>query len=206
MNYVNKFVLSVLASVACQISWGQSGVSQESIDAAAQRLRIDQQRQQLNAELDSQERACQDTFAVTSCMVEVKKRRIAMESTLKRQETILNGAERRERAAQQYQRMAEKQAERERVLAQGNASLKSDQAERKATLAEKQLQHQERGATPSLQRSHDKDAVGADAQSQSLAAAAAYQAKLENVRVKRLERDKRLKESKSGVASLPLPP
>ena len=70
-------------------------------DAALERIRIDRERGQANAELNAQEQQCYSTFRVNACLHDVGMRRIEVMSNFKRQETQLNDVQRMQQAQEQ---------------------------------------------------------------------------------------------------------
>lgn len=199
-------VLGLLgASVLSSPAWSQPEVFQGVEQVASERLRIEAQRQKATAELNAQEQACQSRFMVTSCEQDVRRRRIAILADLKRQDAALNDVERRQRGEEQVQRGGEKQAERALNDADLARSPAPSQAERKMNQDAKKLEHQKTGAAAN---GAPKDGrlpstpIPPDVQTNR----AAHLQRLEDARLRRVERDKRLLDRPAGVAPLPAPP
>ncbi len=90
--------------------WAQAApVAGDSTDQA-ERARIERSRQLLDAEFAVQERNCYTKFAVNDCLLAERARRRAALADLRRQENLLNDAERRRRAAEQIHRLEQKAA------------------------------------------------------------------------------------------------
>lgn len=195
----------LVASVLSLPAWSQPEVPQGAEQVASERLRIEAQRQKATAELNAQEQACQSRFMVTSCEQDVRRRRIAILAELKRQDAELNDVERRQRGAEQVQRGGEKQAERALNDADLARSPAPSQAERKMDQDVKILEHQKTGASASG-TPKDGRAPSTPATPDVQANRAAHLQRLEDARLRRVERDKRLLDLPAGVAPLPSPP
>jgi hypothetical protein len=195
---------TLAVSLLCPSAWSQQDMLLGADQVATERLRIETQRQQANAELDAQEQACQTRFMVTSCEQGVRRRRIATLSELKRQDGLLNDAERRQRGAEQVQLGDEKRAERALSDADLARSPGPSQVERKMDQDAKVLQHQKTGAsakgTPNEGRTPSTPATP-DMQTNR----ATHLQRLEHARQRRVDRDKRLLERPAGEAGLPVP-
>ena len=89
-----------------------SAAAQDAGDAAqsqdAQRARIAQLRETYQADLHVQEAACYQRFAVNDCLLERRRTARELLADLRRQEIVLNDAQRKRRAAQQLLRADEK--------------------------------------------------------------------------------------------------
>lgn len=185
--------------------WGQHDVSSGQPSAAAESLSIDQQRQKFNSKFDAEEVVCQTKFVVTSCLHDVGARRIAMLAELKRQEAILNAVERRNRAAEQRKRGEEKAAERVNNDADRSGASSLSELDRKKAQDEKVLQHQKPETTPVGGEKTEKPATNAPAPD-SAKSRAAYAQRLEDAKLRRSSRDKRLLERSTQSPALPVPP
>lgn len=69
-------------------------------DIDAQRRRIADERARVNADHEAERRACYRRFAVNDCLDEARQRRNAAVAELRRQDVLLNGAERARRAGE----------------------------------------------------------------------------------------------------------
>lgn len=174
-------------------------------ELAFERVRIAQQRREATADFKEQERACESKFAVTSCVHEVGMRRIDTLSELKRQEAHLNDADRLRRGAEQLKRSEEKASER----AKSDTELSGS---RDATRTEREIAHEGKIVrNPVLGRqSVDVGLVGRDIEKPVASGTqnnrAAYLQRLEDVQLRRANRDQRLRDRAKGAAALPTPP
>ncbi len=197
-----KALSTVLLVLGMVSAWAQD-VQIQGLDGAQERARIARQRQAQTAELDAQERACANRFAVADCVNQVSARRRAMLSEFKRQEASLDDAERRQRGAEQLQRSEEKAQERATRDAERQVSGSSE-AERRRLQQDKQIQH----AQPPMAGASANRAVKAplqDAQAQQ-ASRTDYARKQEAAAERRRARDKRLQERGAAPVPLPTPP
>ncbi len=80
----------------------------------AQRLAINNKRQQMESEFAAEDVVCYQRFAVNKCLRDVNARRMASTADLRRQDVLLNDQERKRRGADQMRRIEEKQAAAER--------------------------------------------------------------------------------------------
>jgi len=80
---------------------------------AAERSRIDRERQQAMARFSAEEAVCRERFSVTACVDEARARRRAALSSLRMQEVLLDDAERKRRAAARTQAIEAKRIEAE---------------------------------------------------------------------------------------------
>lgn len=194
--------LLVLVTVLQGVAWGQDVPTADADSLANERARIANLRQQQEAQFDAQEYACQSKFAVNDCVKAVKRRRLAMQSDLKRQERLLNDAQRQQRGAEQLQRSNEKaadSAQRQRENAEQPSA--SSLEERQKAQDEKNLNHRKQATSGGGHPSASKAAAPPDAQAHE-----AYTEKQKALNERRLERDKRLKGNSTTSPGLPVPP
>lgn len=198
-----KILYLLMVAAALQgPAWSQEALAPDPDSVEKERARIESIRQQQGALFDEQERVCQSKFAVNDCLKGVRKRRIAMQSDLKRQEIILNNAQRQQRGAEQLQRSEEKaadSAQRQRENAEQPSS--SSLEERQKAQDEKNLNHRKQATPVGNSPSAGKTAGPPDAQARD-----AYTEKQKALNERRLERDKRLKENSTTSSGLPTPP
>ena len=91
----------VLASAA----WAQPQLEDTlAVRDAAERERIRQSRTLEQARFAAEDRQCYRRFAVNDCLDEVRKRKRALLGDLRRQEVLLNDAQRKRRGAEQLLR------------------------------------------------------------------------------------------------------
>ena len=194
--------LLVLVTVLQGVGWGQDVPTADADSLANERARIANLRQQQEAQFDAQEYACQSKFAVNDCVKTVKKRRLAMQSDLKRQERLLNDAQRQQRGAEQLQRSNEKAAESaHRQQDNAGQSDAPSLGDRQKAQDEKVLNHRKQATAEGGRSPAGKTAAPPDAQARE-----AYTEKQKALNERRLERDKRLKEHGTTSPGLPVPP
>ena len=108
-NFCLLLVLAVLAP------WTQAQIEPEPALAGREALehqRIREQRTQAMAQFSERDAGCYQRFAVNNCLAEVRTQRRAVLADLRRQETSLNDAQRKRRAADQLLRSDDKAAGR----------------------------------------------------------------------------------------------
>lgn len=81
---------------------------QATSQVQAERARIAAERAGLEAQFDAQEAVCYQKFAVNSCLAPIKVQRREALADLRRQEVVLNDAERRRKGAEQIKKTEEK--------------------------------------------------------------------------------------------------
>jgi len=96
-------LLLCLAAAVLQVA----AFAQDVRDAPAQRARIAAARQQVETTFGAQEKACYGQFAVNDCLDDARARRRTALADLRRQEIVLNDAERRQRAAGRQRELEE---------------------------------------------------------------------------------------------------
>ncbi len=116
MTYLH---FKLLVAVVC---WGPLLATGQPVDALnrspdaetqridAQRLAINNKRQQMESEFAAEDVVCYQRFAVNKCLRDVNARRMASTADLRRQDVLLNDQERKRRGADQIRRIEEKQA------------------------------------------------------------------------------------------------
>lgn len=124
-----KRFVALLALVACAVHAQQ----QEDASIAAERARIAQSREKVEAEFKAQEKACYGKFAVNDCLATARSKRREAMGDLRRQEIALNDTERKRKAA-----------EREHSIEERNTAPRG--AASQPTEAERQLRADERAA------------------------------------------------------------
>ena len=168
-------------------------------DALAQ---IEATRARENAAFDAQEAECYKRFAVNSCLKKVQSARTAVLRELKRQETSLHAAERKQQGAEALQRIEQKAQEKADQDAQteldagGNAVQDRLQAQK-----DKQVEHAAKATNPDNAASGPRETTAPTA-AQQAQNREAYANKLAEAAKKREAAAKRISE-KTGK---PLPP
>jgi len=125
-------------SAAAQTQASSEEVSQAPSPAELAQREIDTQRAKVEAAYDQARAACYQRFWVNACVREAKARRRVLMEDLRRQEIVLGDAQRRERGAEQQQRIDERftdaaieQARQRREEAVQDSLNRQQQAEQK---------------------------------------------------------------------------
>ena len=103
-----KFVLFLFC---CGLSLGAAmaqSPAQEKDSNALERSKIAAERARLEAGFQAEEAACKSRFAVNACLQEIRPRRNAAMADLRRQDLLINEAERKARGADQIQKTEDK--------------------------------------------------------------------------------------------------
>ncbi len=104
----------------------------------AERERIKAERATLDARFAAEEKACRARFAVTDCVQKAQRERNAALAELRRQERVLNDAERKRRAAERQQELDERSSPEKRARdEERRRQAVGEQQEREARAAEK---------------------------------------------------------------------
>lgn len=186
--------------------WGQGDTGLLVPGNQAERARIESLRQQKTAELDAEDAACLSRFAVTDCQNQVGVRRRQMLSDLKRQEAVLNAAERKQRGAEQLERAELKAADNVQRRLEAQTNIDKQAVENREQAQEhKQRTHQlraqpTRSQAPSANSGSAQDAKTVEKNRE------AFLEKQQALEKRRQERDQRVLEQSKGIRSLPLPP
>ncbi|CDS49129.1 Translation initiation factor 2 (IF-2; GTPase) [Polaromonas sp. CG9_12] len=106
---MKSFVIASLLFTIGGFAASQIGpVNVQTADIDAQRVAIATERNRLEAGFMSEDAACYKKFAVNNCLENVNARRRAVMANLRRQEILLNDAERKSKAEQQIRKSQEK--------------------------------------------------------------------------------------------------
>lgn len=112
-----KRILALIAFVAC------TAHAQDDASVAAERARLKDAREKVEAQYVADEKACYGKFAVNDCLSKARAKRRAALGDLRRQEIALNDAERKRKAAERQRSIDERNAQqREREGANAAAS------------------------------------------------------------------------------------
>ena len=104
----------------------------------AERERIKTERATVESRFKAQETACYRKFAVTDCVRTAQRERNAALAELRRQERVLNDAERKQRAAERQREVDERSSADKRAEAEERRKLAvQEQKDREARAAEK---------------------------------------------------------------------
>jgi len=183
------------------LGWAQQGADD------AERARIEQARQTVNANFDALDAACQKRFAVTDCLAQTKSQRRAALADLHRQEAVLNDAQRRQAGGQKLNQLADKQQDAERSALDKQAQAASKAGELNQRLADKAERSAESTAQAKQRQSeqaHKQSTRKLPDPAAEQSAQADYQRKQADAEQHRLGLEKRLK-NRSKAPSPPLP-
>lgn len=173
-------------------------------DKDVQRGVIEEARRIQTLRLDALEQDCASKFAVTRCLDQVHAGRLAVESKLKRQETLLNDAQRQERGREQRERNREKAAAHAEKLANLANLANLENLENAPAV---QIRQPKLAAQPLAQATSRQPVSSAHEPSLSVSERSAhakdYQRKQADVIARRAAVAKRLKDA--GTKKTPLP-
>lgn len=195
----------LLVSVTTFSQPTETGAAQ-SRGIEAERSRIQAERARDEALFEHEEAACYARFAVTDCLREVRVRRREALDDLRRQEVVLNDAERKRKGLEEMERIQEKssaQRMEEEAISRREAreaqQEREDRANQKAAAATKPKSGPAAGK--SGQRTVEQGRTADDAAKEQQQ----YNNKLREAQEHRASREKSNSET-SGTSSKPLPP
>jgi hypothetical protein len=166
-----------------------------------QRIELARVREREN--LDAQEAACYQRFAVNDCLKKVQSKRIAVMAELKRQEGLLHDRERAQQGAEALERIEQKVLERQQRLDEDQTEGGTKRVQQKLQeQIDKRVEHAAKAASgpaPVSQQAPAGPSAGEQAQ-----ARASYDRKQADAEKKRQEILKRQSE-KIGKPANPLP-
>jgi hypothetical protein len=212
-----KFVLFLFC---CGLSLGAAmaqSPAQEKDSNALERSKIAAERARLEAGFQAEEAACKSRFAVNACLQEIRPRRNAAMADLRRQDLLINEAERKARGADQIQKTEDKSSlERQQQRAELEKKAQQE-TERRSERNDQRGQSQAKSAADASanveaaqnRQKNSQSKVGEAKTRQEQAAANVQGAKVrsEKAAQNQAERDKRLKDkSNSTLKPLPAPP
>jgi colicin import membrane protein len=174
-------------------AWAQGDAAFGLDSVSQERQRIATTRSSGYAALDVEDAECQKKFAVFDCQRDVAARRRALDAELKRQENSLNDAERKQRGAEQLERIEQKQLER----------AQSESIAQPTTNVPAQATPKTYGPTGQARASVAKPQATAVSEKDKATLRKAYADKQEAARKRKAEREKRLQDA--GAVSTPLP-
>lgn len=106
---MKSFVIAIFLFSLGDLATSQTGsIDVQTVNIDAQRAAIGAERNRLESGFLSEDAACYEKFAVNSCLEKVNTRRRAVMADLKRQEIVLNDAQRKSKADQQIRKRQEK--------------------------------------------------------------------------------------------------
>lgn len=206
-----KRLLSLLCLCTLGVAQAQLSATYDPEFDARERVRIEAERGQALERYGGEEADCYQRFAVNDCLREVRKRRRVSLEELRRQEIILNDAQRAAMVAEQQRRVEERQAEREGAAAQAQReAFEKARAEREQASRVRQERQAERAQTPTSGAS--APVPGGTRQPGSEAARRAeqqraYEARQKQAEERRRQHDKQQREQgPANSKPLPVPP
>jgi hypothetical protein len=196
------FVAISVAIWGCALA--QNDALQGLPSVSAERAAIESSRARESAKFDAMEAECYQRFAVNSCLSKVHSQRRAMLSEIKRQEQVLNDAERMQRGAAQIRLNEEKAQEKlQKDLEAARTDNAAAQAERQKAQDDKRLNHAtDAKNASSAPRTQPTPAVSVD----NVAARAAYERKQQEALKRRADAEKRQRDKATSTAAKPLKP
>ncbi len=201
----------------CAAATGQTAGSAPDSALNAQREHISAGRARAQARYASEEAACYQKFAVNDCLNAAKAARREVLADLRRQEISLNDAERKQRGAQQLQRIEDKSSPEKRQQAASQRERAQEEhlgrqqraAEKFGDRAQKQAgESEKRRNYEGKQQAHlDKEAARASKASSAAAERSKYNEKLKDAQERKARREQDRAEARKPPASpLPTPP
>ena len=212
-----KFVLFLFC---CGLSLGAAmaqSPAQEKTNNALERSKIAAERARLEAGFLAEETVCKSRFAVNACLQEIRSRRNEAMADLRRQDILINEADRKVRAADQIQKSEDKtnlerqqqRAEQEKK-AQQETERRSDRNEQRGQSQAKSAADASANVEAAQTRQKNSQSKAEEAKTRhEQAASKVLDAKVrsEKAAQNQAERDKRLKDKSSSTRKpLPAPP
>jgi colicin import membrane protein len=212
-----KFVLFLFC---CGLSLGAAmaqSPAQEKDSNALERSKIAAERARLEAGFQAEEAACKSRFAVNACLQEIRPRRNAAMADLRRQDLLINEAERKARGADQIQKTEDKSSlERQQQRAEQEKKAQQE-TERRSERNDQRGQSQAKSAADAsanveaaeTRQKNSQSKAGEAKTRHEQAASNVLDAKVrsEKAAQNQAERDQRLKhKSNSNRQPLPAPP
>jgi colicin import membrane protein len=209
-----KFLLLLLSALAAGPAMTQPAAETPAAGLGTEQARIAAERARLEAGFKAEENACYSRFLVNACLNEIRPRRAEAMAELRRQEIVLDDAERKGKGADQIQKIEDKQsAERQQQRADQEQKALEDTS-RRIERNEQRAQSQgktaeEASANVSAAQARQKNSqikAGEVRTRQEQAAANVQEAKAraDKAEQNRADREKRLKE-KGPATGKPLP-
>jgi len=187
---------------------------QEKAANALERSKVAAERARLEAGFQAEEAACKSRFAVNACLQEIRTRRNEAMADLRRQDILINEADRKARAADQIQKTEEKSnLERQQKRAEQEKKAQQE-TDRLAERSDQRGQSQAKSAADASAnleaaqtRQKNSQSKAGEAKTRDEQAAANVQnakVRAEKAAQNQAERDKRLKD-KTNSTRKPLP-
>lgn len=184
---MNKLAFLLAAGLALP------ALAQQQAEDAAERQRIAAERARVEAEFEQAQKACYARFAVNDCIDDARAKRREVMSDLRRQELVLNDAERRRRSAERLEEIEKKTADKRASDAAAAARAASAPAS-----APKPAQPAREPKAPRQPKEPRQVDAGENARR--------YNERLEEARQHKAEVQKRAAERSKDVQPLPVPP
>jgi len=209
-----KFFLFLLC---CCLSLGAAmaqSPAQEKAANALERSKVAAERARLEAGFQAEEAACKSRFAVNACLQEIRTRRSEAMADLRRQDILINEADRKARAADQIQKTEDKsnlerkqhRAEKEKKAQQENDRL-AERSDQRGQSQAKSAADASANVEAAQTRQKNSQSKAGEAKTRDEQAAANVQnakVRAEKAAQNQAERDKRLKD-KTNSTRKPLP-
>ena len=211
-----KFFLFLLC---CSLSLGAAmaqSPAQEKSANALERSKVAAERARLEAGFQAEEAACKSRFAVNACLQEIRTRRNEAMADLRRQDILINEADRKARAADQIQKTEDKsnlerkqhRAEKEKKAQKENDRL-AERSDQRGQSQAKSAADASANLEAAQTRQKNSQSKAGEAKTRDEQAAANVQnakVRAEKAAQNQAERDKRLKDkSNSTRKTLPAP-
>lgn len=191
---MNKLAILLAAGLALP-----AAAQNQQAEEAAERARIASERTRIEAEFEQANKACYQKFAVNDCISDARAKRRELLADLRRQELVLNDADRRRRSSERLEEIEKKTADRRAAQASAPApaaSAASAPAPARAASAPASAPRAARAPRePKQPRQVD---TGTNARR--------YNERLEDAAQHKAEVRKRAAEAKKDVRPLPVPP
>lgn len=132
---MKKVLASLLLAAIAVPLWAQSTAAIGNIDSAAERARLTRERAEVDKAFNDQRGVCFKRFAVEDCLEQSRRKKRASLDDIKRQEAIINDAERSRRGGAALDRLEQKNSEqsaREAQVRRDNAVKAQQEREQRA--------------------------------------------------------------------------
>jgi len=209
-----RFFLFLLC---CCLSLGAAmaqSPAQEKSANALERSKVAAERARLEAGFQAEEAACKSRFAVNACLQEIRTRRSEAMADLRRQDILINEADRKARSADQIKKTEDKsnlerkqhRAEKEKKAQQENDRLAERSDQRGQSQAKSAADASANLEAAQIRQKNSQSKAGEAKTRDEQAAANVQNAKVraEKAAQNQAERDKRLKD-KTNSTRKPLP-
>ena len=191
---MNKLAFLLAAGLALP-----AAAQNQQAEEAAERARIASERTRIEAEFEQANKACYQKFAVNDCIADARAKRRELLADLRRQELVLNDADRRRRSSERLEEIEKKTADRRAAQASAPvpaASAASAPAPAKAASTPASAPRAARA--PREPKQPKQVDTGTNARR--------YNERLEDAAQHKAEVQKRAAEAKKDVRPLPVPP